>query len=65
MLTDTAEAGIPQELSLLPLGAFQSHVPSTAAETRCTGPLFKPPGLPVIEYLFEFPFDYLSENKTP
>lgn len=65
MLTDAAAASVPQEPSVLPASAFQSGVPSTAAEAHCAGPLLKPPGLLVIEYLFELPFDYLSENKTP
>lgn len=49
MLMATAKAGISPEPSLLPTGTFQSRVPSTGAEVRCTMPLFKPPGLLVIE----------------
>lgn len=56
MLMDAAEASIPQELSILPAGAFQSRVPSTAAEARCTVPLFKPSGLPCNWISLRVPF---------
>lgn len=54
----------PQELSLLPTSTFQSPVPPTTAEARCTGTLITPASLSAIDYLSKSPFDYLSENKT-